>query len=86
MISKKTHAQIREELGLRPPKCHDDCPLCGCGKHTAQAEALYLLAKEQAGRLRYYRERDRLLAELRDRGFEANVTLDGSVIITGCRT
>lgn len=43
------------------------------------------IQKRQDARFRYYRERDGLVKELTDRGYVANVTLDGSVIITGRR-
>ena len=63
------------------------CPLCGGDREQVQREieerAMELLAARQKARLAYYRQRDRLVRELTKGGFIANVTLDGSVIITG---
>lgn len=58
-----------------------DCPFCGRGGPSD----LQIAERNQAARFRYFRERDALVAELAERGFVANVTLDGSIIITGCR-
>lgn len=68
--------EVRRVYGLRL------CPICnGSFPPDPGAER----QKIQVARFRYYREREPLVAELTERGFVANVTLDGSVIITGRR-
>lgn len=60
----------------------------GFGISEKARERIYLeeSRKRNAARVGFYRERDGLLEEIRERGFIANVTLDGSIIVVGMRS
>jgi hypothetical protein len=69
------------------------CPLCSYVAFPLTEEeeeekkrlaAEWLIKRRQDARLRFYREKTALEAELRSRGFNVHETQDGSLIIVGC--